>query len=75
MFSLHPVNINAIDATNPYTDSAFQLLNIIYYSNIPLGYGLVSSLFWNETRPRFFAPHPSEYSNEKIVTISKSPIL
>jgi hypothetical protein len=74
MFSLHPVNINAIDATNPYTDTAIHLLNIIYYSNIPLGYGLVSSRFWDETRPRFFAPHPSEYSKEKNVAISKSPI-
>ena len=51
-----------------------QLLNIIYHSNIPLGYGLIASQNWDEIRPRFFAPHLSEYSNGKIVTISKSPI-
>jgi hypothetical protein len=74
MFSLHPVNINAIDTTNPYTHIA-QLLNIMHFSNNSRDIGLVSCRLWNETRRRFFAPHPSEYSNDKIVTISKSPIL
>ncbi len=74
MFSLHPVNNKAADATNPKPQITIQLLNIILFSNNSRDIGLVSSRFWDETRLRFFAPRPSEYSNEKKVTISKSPI-
>ena len=75
MFSLHPVNNNAIDETNPKTQITIQLLNITHFSNNNWDTARFDPGFGDQTWPRFFAPQATEYSNDKNVPIGKSPIL
>ena len=54
MFSLHPVNNNIIDATNPKTHIAIQPLNIIHFSNNNWDTARFDPGFGDQTWPRFF---------------------